>query len=515
MEEKSTVAIASSADPELGSLNAPLDALLNFEKVDAVVRRALELDDSPRALRRIVRPTDWVVIKPNIVTSPTRDCSYWYEGVPHPGQVTDLRVIKSLIGYLIERCRPRRITIAEGGAEWKKATEPGQEDGWTVCWPDFDGLSYTGIVAAFGEQHPGLVDIVDLNYDEIRFLPVPDPRASGTGALQRVGQEMRTPERFGRGAYVPDTGELREGYHIPATVLDCDKLISVPPLKTHSCATTLALKNYVGILPTHPSGVVRKGDVHQGDFQKGFVDLFSYHPADYSLLEGFWGTEGNGPQWGENVRHNVAIAGADPVAVDAVGSDVMGFNPDDIDYLHYAAQKGFGTLDLEEIEVVGAPVEQVWRKFKTASGRKGVPFTARGNRRWLVREGDEGEWTVYESEERYIDLTHFLGERPVESAQAAVEVHAKRGMRGWLWASADGTMRVELNGRTVAEKTAESGHQLGEFKVEVELEEGDNRLTVEVERGAVGMGFTAILCDGEGYGLRGVEYRAEVLEAVS
>ena len=314
---------------------------------------------------------------------------------------------------------------------------------------------------------------------------------------------------------MPDTGELREGYHIPATVLDCDKLISVPPLKTHSCATTLALKNYVGILPTHPSGVVRKGDVHQGDFQKGFVDLFSYHPADYSLLEGFWGTEGNGPQWGENVRHNVAIAGADPVAVDAVGSDVMGFNPDDIDYLHYAAQKGFGTLDLEEIEVVGAPVEQVWRKFKTASGRKGVPFTARGNRRWLVREGEEEEWTVYESEERYIDLARFFGERPAESAQAAVEVHAKRGLSGWLWASADGKMRVELNGRVVAEKTAESGHKLGEFKVEVELEEGDNRLVVEVERGAAGMGFTAILCDAEGYGLRGVEHRAEVLEAVS
>jgi cytoskeletal protein CcmA (bactofilin family) len=34
--------------------------------------------------------------------------------VAHPGQVTDLRVIDSLIGYLVARCRPRRISIAEG-----------------------------------------------------------------------------------------------------------------------------------------------------------------------------------------------------------------------------------------------------------------------------------------------------------------------------------------------------------------------------------------------------------------
>jgi len=218
MTIRSTVAIASSADAELGHLSAPLDAELVYEQVDAVVQRVLDLDTSPRALRKIIRPEDWVVIKPNIVTSPTHRCSYWHKGEPHPGQVTDLRVIRSLIGYLIERCRPRRITIAEGGAEWQKATVPDQEDGWTVCWPEFGGLSYAVIVEEFGARYPGLVDIVDLNEDEIRFLPVPDPCGSGIGSMQRVGQEVRPPERFGRSAYVPDTGELREGYHIPATI---------------------------------------------------------------------------------------------------------------------------------------------------------------------------------------------------------------------------------------------------------------------------------------------------------
>ena len=504
---KSTVAIASSSDPELGELQADLDSLLSYAQVDAVVRKGLELDESPRALKRIIQPTDWVVIKPNIVTSPSHKCSYWHKGIPHPGQVTDLRVIKSLIGYLIEHCRPQRISIAEGGAEWHKATEPGQEDGWTVTWPDFDGLSFVGIVDEFNAAHPDLVDIVDLNCDDFRFEPVPDPNGSGIGAMQRVDQEMRPPELFGRSAYIPDTGTLREGYHIPVTILDCDKVISVPAMKTHSVGTTLAMKNYIGIHPTHPSGAVRKGNIHKGETQAGFIDLFSYHPADYSLLEGFWSTEGNGPQWGDNIRHNVVVASADPVAADAVGSEMMGFNRLDLDYLYMAAQKGFGTFDPQEIEIVGKPLDQVSRRFKPAAGRKGVAFAARGNRTWRVKRGEEEEEQIFESEERYIDLMRFFGKQEVMSARAAVEVHAKQAQKGWLWAAADGKMTVELNGRIVVEKRSESGHKFAEFKVGIELAEGANHLEVRLERSRKRMGFTALLCDEDGYGLRQIEYR--------
>ncbi|MFA6107253.1 MAG: DUF362 domain-containing protein [Candidatus Latescibacterota bacterium] len=504
--------IASSADQELGPRRAALDATLTGDQVDAVVRRALDLDDTPGSLCRLVRPDDWVVVKPNIVTSPTHQCSYWHEGVAHPGQVTDLRVIRSIVGYLAERCRPRRISIAEGGAEWRRSADPDKEDGWTVHWPEFDGLSYAGIVAEFAASHPGLVDIVDLNEDEIRFLPVPDPHGSGIGAYQRVNEQGRPAERYGRGAYVPGTGTLREGYYIPRTVLDCDRLISVPAMKTHACGTTLAIKNYVGILPSHPSGKVNKSEIHQGDFQKGFVDLFSYHPADYSVIEGFWGTEGNGPQWGENLQHNVVVAGADPVAVDAVASAVMGFNPDDLEYLHYAARKGFGVLDLNRITVVGQPIVAVRRRFATAAGRKGVPFTARGNRRWRVAVEGDGQAVIYESGERYIDLAAMVDGRPSGAAVAEVEVISRYRQRAWLWASADGPLRIELNGRTLVDAAAGAGHRLGEHRVEVELRQSVNRLRVRVTRGEAGLGFTALLCDEEGYGLTDVEYRAEGAE---
>ena len=508
-----TLVIAASDDAALGPKQAALDAHLTYEQVDAVVRRALDLDASSRALKHTVSPTDWVVIKPNIVTNRgRRSSSYWFNDVPHPGQVTDLRVIKSLIGYLVENCRPRRITVAEGGAEWRKTgtsnADPRQtEDGWTVHWPEFGGLSYADIVKACDAAYPdGSVDIVDLNCDEIRFVPVPDPFQSGLGAMQRVGATARPADCYGREAYVPGTGELRQGYYIPQTILTCDKVISVPAMKTHICGTSLAMKNYIGILPSHPSGLVGKGEIHKGDTQKGFIDLFSYHPAEYSLIEGFWSTEGNGPQWGDNVRHNVIIASSDPVAADAVGSSVMGFNPLDLDYLYYAASKGFGTFDLKRMQIVGRSVESVRRTYERASGRKSIGFAARGNRRWLVRDAQESTWRVLQSEERYIDLSKAFAATSIKRARAQTTVLSARSQRGQLWASAEGRMTVYLNNRPVVKKEAATGHRFAEYRTDVTLQAGANLLEVEAEGHADGFGFTALLCTDQGDRMDDITY---------
>ena len=85
-----------------------LDATLTTEQVRAVVWRALDLDQSARSLRSIVRPGAWVAIKPNMVTSRSnRQSCYWHEGREHKGQNTDLRVVAALVEYLIAWTKPR------------------------------------------------------------------------------------------------------------------------------------------------------------------------------------------------------------------------------------------------------------------------------------------------------------------------------------------------------------------------------------------------------------------------
>ena len=311
-----TVAVATSSDSELAAPVA-LNASLSFAQVDAIVRRALDLDQSERSIRVVVEPSDWVVVKVNIVTNRGNPTSaYYHNGIEHPGQITDLRVVKSVINYLIEQVGPRRITIAEGGAESPRKGEPGfptnaEEDGWSATYPEFDDLSYIKMLEEFATLGVStVVDTSDLNYAPFRLAPVPG------GTIQRLGvTRLRYPgAQFG--FHIEGTGSFRkEGYFMPEPILDADKVISIAAMKTTIYGTTLGIKNYVGTLASGAYGDgTSKRQHYQNNPEHGYVDLFSYNPAAYTVIEGFWGTEGDGPQWGQNVQHNVVVAGGDPVA---------------------------------------------------------------------------------------------------------------------------------------------------------------------------------------------------------
>ncbi|KKM67787.1 hypothetical protein LCGC14_1467650, partial [marine sediment metagenome] len=57
------------------------------------------------------------------------------------------------------------------------------------------------------------------------------------------------------------------------------------------------------------------------------------------------------------------IAGEDPVAVDRVGSAVMGFGLDEVKYLKFGEEKGLGIANIDQIEIIGSPISDVYAKF--------------------------------------------------------------------------------------------------------------------------------------------------------
>jgi uncharacterized protein (DUF362 family) len=61
---------------------------------------------------------------------------------------------------------------------------------------------------------------------------------------------------------------------------------------------------------------------------------------------------------------DLVIAGVDPVAVDAVGAAVMGIPVEEVKHLQYAEEKGLGTCRLDQIEIVGEPLDKVKRRFR-------------------------------------------------------------------------------------------------------------------------------------------------------
>jgi uncharacterized protein (DUF362 family) len=85
---------------------------------------------------------------------------------------------------------------------------------------------------------------------------------------------------------------------------------------------------------------------------------------DLGVLDGFEGMEGDGPLNGDPVDHRLALAGTDYLAVDRVGTEVMGADFDEIRYLNYLWDSGVGEGDLSKIEVIGETIESCRKQYK-------------------------------------------------------------------------------------------------------------------------------------------------------
>ncbi|MBN2027668.1 MAG: DUF362 domain-containing protein [Actinobacteria bacterium] len=130
--------------------------------------------------------------------------------------------------------------------------------------------------------------------------------------------------------------------------------VSLPKLKTHSMGTvTLGVKNQFGLIMQ--ADRIRD---HNYNLHRKFADIYAVIRPDFTVIEGVFAMN-HGHDHPEGLvdrcaeRLDVLIGGDDTVAVDAVGSDIMGIRPEEVEHLRLAAERGLGTIDLEEIEVIG------------------------------------------------------------------------------------------------------------------------------------------------------------------
>ena len=170
-------------------------------------------------------------------------------------------------------------------------------------------------------------------------------------------------------------------------------LIDVPVLKvTGTVAMTVAMKNLVGIAPGMIYGWAKTQGYPPESGNPGLphtvpvidemiVDLTALADVDFTVVDALTGME-KYRDLGTPVRMNAVLAGADIVAVDAVCAQIMGMNPDDIEYLTLGAFKGLGQSDLSAVKVNGSTVKSVARKFEKFPG-----FYGQGSRLWALKAG--------------------------------------------------------------------------------------------------------------------------------
>jgi uncharacterized protein (DUF362 family) len=119
---------------------------------------------------------------------------------------------------------------------------------------------------------------------------------------------------------------------------------------------TLGMKNMFGLLPEK-----MKGLYHMKGMDKVIVDINTVLKANFTVIDGFVAMEGRGPVHGSPVQMDVIISGTDPVATDATGARIMGFDPAQIEHIKWAHERGLGNMN--NVEVLGEQIDDVKRIF--------------------------------------------------------------------------------------------------------------------------------------------------------
>lgn len=155
-------------------------------------------------------------------------------------------------------------------------------------------------------------------------------------------------------------------------VLEYETLVALNQLKLHQTATvTLALKNIAMSYPAadyygHP----RKEEDSQHHF---FDDMHSFiaamakrFPIHLAITVGHPAMIGTGPLGGRVVETGLVIASTDPLAADAVGAKLFGFQVQAVRHLWESEKLGVGDSNIKEFRFPGLSLKDAVRAFTGA-----------------------------------------------------------------------------------------------------------------------------------------------------
>lgn len=156
-----------------------------------------------------------------------------------------------------------------------------------------------------------------------------------------------------------DNGYVLKEVETFELVTQAHVIISVPKLKTHDqTEMTCSLKKMKGLESDKD-----KRRMHQVGIFKGISDINTVFKPALTVVDAILCQEGLGPIFGRPLEMDLVVAGKDPVSVDSICSQIIGYKPEEILVTKFAAERGLGVMDNEFIEVVGEKLEKVKRRF--------------------------------------------------------------------------------------------------------------------------------------------------------
>jgi uncharacterized protein (DUF362 family) len=155
-------------------------------------------------------------------------------------------------------------------------------------------------------------------------------------------------------------GRLRDYLFTPEPVASADFFVNCPKFKAHPWTTvTFSMKNYIGIqddrhrLIDHDHALNRKVADLQYIVQPQLVVIDAIIAGEGRMLTPI-------PR-----NLNLVIVGNNQVAVDSVGCMIVGLDPNGVEHIRLAHERGFGPVSLDQIELAGdVPLEEAKRRAK-------------------------------------------------------------------------------------------------------------------------------------------------------
>lgn len=312
-------------------------SVVQDENVEQAVQKAIKLIGG---IESVVSSGDSILIKPNLVTAMP----------PEGGMTTDPLVVQAVI-ELCKSMNPSSLVIAEGSSTVDTHVA-------------FKKCGYSEFASKYD------IELVDLNEGPTTTTEVPE----------------------GKGV---------QSFEIPNVLRDADVIINIPKLKLyrHDVWASLAIKNLVGAVPGlgfftdepvsnqsldmtpelykpdgkwylphykryfNPGG--EKEKLHRS-LAESIVDLATVVKPSLNVIDGMMlCRDPDLTHYDPKPVHlNTILAGTDYMAVDCVGLQIAGRSPSEIPYLKCAVERGIGESNLDEIQVVGTSLDEIYEAWK-------------------------------------------------------------------------------------------------------------------------------------------------------
>ncbi|WP_455393027.1 DUF362 domain-containing protein [[Eubacterium] cellulosolvens] len=124
-------------------------------------------------------------------------------------------------------------------------------------------------------------------------------------------------------------------------VLNADKIIALPKLKTHSLMMmTLATKIMYGAVPGLTKARYHSRFFRRRSFADMLIDLLTVVPPHLVIMDGVLAMQGDGPFSGMPFNLNLILASRDSVAMDLAVCEILGIEPVGVPTLKQAKLRG-------------------------------------------------------------------------------------------------------------------------------------------------------------------------------